>query len=168
MIFPCMEECPLAPSSTGDGTLHIRSLPLYIFDDDIILTFTPLKQHIAATSSSLTILRDFLSQGASVHLRNHDGHTPLYLAADAGKLDNVKLLRESGAHLHAEEIEFATLLKGRLEAGSGCVTPAEFEVDGTSGGRATLSRPGSSGSGASGVIEEKRRRKAKCWDLAGV
>lgn len=125
--------------------------------------FTPL--HIAAISPSLTILREFLSQGASVHLRNHDGHTPLYLAADAGKLDNVMLLRESGAHLHTEEIELATLLRGRLEAGSGCVTPAEGEVGGN---KATLSRPGSSGSGASGPIEERRRRKATCWELAGA
>lgn len=97
----------------------------------------------------------------------------------------MKLLRESGAHLHAEEIELARLLRGRLEAGSGYVTPAESEVEGPSGVRATLSRPGSSGSGLSGVkvalsrpgssssavsglVEERRRRKAKCWELAGA
>lgn len=89
----------------------------------------------------------------------------------------MSLLRASGAHLHAEEIEVARLLRGRLEAGSGCVTPAEGEVEGSSGVRVTLTRPGSSGSStpgalagalAGGLIEEKRRRKIKCWELAGA
>lgn len=77
---------------------------------------TPL--HLAAISPNLEILRDFLSQGASVHLRNRDGRTPLFLAADSGRLDNVVLLAESGAHLHAEEKEMAAVLKKRAaEAG---------------------------------------------------
>ncbi|KAL7272289.1 hypothetical protein RUND412_004906 [Rhizina undulata] len=71
--------------------------------------------HLAATCSNIEILRNFLSQGASVHLRNRDGRTPLFLAADAGLEENVELLKESGAHLHAEEIELARLLAKRSE-----------------------------------------------------
>ena len=51
-----------------------------------------------------------LMQGASVHLRNKVGRTPLFVAAQWGLRDNVALLRESGAHLHAEEIATAKLL----------------------------------------------------------
>lgn len=52
-----------------------------------------------------------MKQGASVHLRNKDHRTPLYLAADAGRVENVVLLKESGAHLHADEVEIAKLLR---------------------------------------------------------
>jgi lysophospholipase len=80
-----------------------------------MLTKAPLFQHLAATCPNLEILRDFLSQGASVHLRNRDGRTPLFLAAEAGRLDNVVLLAESGAHLHADEKGLAAHLKQRAE-----------------------------------------------------
>ncbi|KAF2095984.1 asparaginase-domain-containing protein [Rhizodiscina lignyota] len=66
---------------------------------------TPL--HIACTSPNPEILRFFLSQGASVHIRNRAGNTPLFLAARAGQLEYVKLLREAGAHLHSEELSHA-------------------------------------------------------------
>ncbi|MCJ1467173.1 hypothetical protein MMC07_005796 [Pseudocyphellaria aurata] len=68
---------------------------------------TPL--HIAATGPSLAILRILLLKGASVHLRNKTGRTPLFLAAHAGLADHVSLLRESGAHLHADELDTAKL-----------------------------------------------------------
>ncbi|KAI9775574.1 MAG: hypothetical protein M1816_005892 [Peltula sp. TS41687] len=63
---------------------------------------TPL--HLAATGPNIEILRDFLTQGASVHLRNRAGRTPLFLAARAGLKENVLLLRQSGAHLHSSEL----------------------------------------------------------------
>lgn len=66
-------------------------------------------QHIAAQTSSLEILRYFLLHGASVHLRNNAGRTPLFLAANAGLSDHVVLLRKSGAHLHAEERALAEI-----------------------------------------------------------
>ena len=131
--------------------------------------FTPL--HIAATTPNIEILRDFLTQGASVHLRNMDGHTPLYLAADAGFLDNVILLRESGAHLHAEEIDIASLLKGRLEADSGYVTPIPTDYSEQDGEGVRVGSGSPSGQGSArlaGDIEERRKRKAKCWELAGA
>ncbi|EXJ91738.1 L-asparaginase [Capronia epimyces CBS 606.96] len=67
--------------------------------------------HLAATGPSLEILRYLLSLGASVHLRNHtgSGRTPLFLAANAGLLPHVLLLRQAGAHLHAEELDTARL-----------------------------------------------------------
>lgn len=72
---------------------------------------TPL--HLAAASDDIAILTDFLKRGASVHLRNRDGRTPLFVAAKAGRIGNVRLLKESGAHLHADEMEVAKLLKKR-------------------------------------------------------
>lgn len=61
-------------------------------------------KHLAAVGPNISILRDFLEQGASVHLRNHAGHTPLFLAADAGHEEHVKALSEAGAHLHPGEV----------------------------------------------------------------
>ena len=44
-----------------------------------------------------------------MHLRNRNGRTPLFLAANAGLPDHVSLLRRSGAHLHTEELAVAEL-----------------------------------------------------------
>jgi 60kDa lysophospholipase len=70
---------------------------------------TPM--HLAATGPNLEILRFFLSQGGSVHMRNFtgSGRTPLFLAANAGFVGHVALLRQAGAHLHSEEWEIARL-----------------------------------------------------------
>lgn len=67
--------------------------------------------HLAATGPSLAVLRYLLRLGASVHIRNHtgSGRTPLFLAANAGLLPHVMLLRQAGAHLHAEELDTARL-----------------------------------------------------------
>ncbi|KAF8544695.1 asparaginase-domain-containing protein [Trichophaea hybrida] len=70
---------------------------------------TPM--HLASTCHNIEILRDFLSQGASVHIRNREGRTPLFLAAEAGRIENVKLLKKSGAHLYADEKDIAAMLK---------------------------------------------------------
>lgn len=70
-------------------------------------------QHLAATSPAISILHFLLSQGGSVHLRNRNGRTPLFLAANAGLPDQVLLLRKSGAHLHSDERPAAELLARR-------------------------------------------------------
>lgn len=79
-----------------------------------------------------------------MHLRNRDGRTPLFLAAEAGIEKNVELLKESGAHLHADELELAMLLKTQAEEGHG---------------------NGNGNGGANGNSSECRVR---CWKLAGV
>jgi lysophospholipase len=66
-------------------------------------------QHLAATSPNVKILEDFLAQGASVHLRNRAGNTPLFLSASAGLKDHVQTLLDAGAHLHSDEVSAATL-----------------------------------------------------------
>ena len=71
---------------------------------------TSLAQHIASISSHLEILRILLLKGASVHLRNMTGHTPMFMAVEAGLADHVSLLRESGAHLHPDELRAAKSL----------------------------------------------------------
>lgn len=67
--------------------------------------------HLAATGPDINVLRYLLSKGASVHARNltGKGRTPLFLAANAGLMGHVGLLRQAGAHLHAEEMGTATL-----------------------------------------------------------
>jgi len=74
-----------------------------------------VSQHIASTGPNLDILQDFLEQGASVHLRNHEGHTPLFLAAHAGLEKHVVLLRNAGAHLTPEEMKEA---EAEMQAGN--------------------------------------------------
>lgn len=66
--------------------------------------------HIAASSPSLEILHFLLLQGGSVHLRNGQGRTPLFVAANKGLRGHVSLLRRSGAHLHSDERGAAELL----------------------------------------------------------
>ena len=68
---------------------------------------TPL--HIAATGPNIDILQTLLMRGASVHLRNKEEHTPLFLAARTGLAGHVTLLRQSGAHLHTSELDLARL-----------------------------------------------------------
>jgi lysophospholipase len=74
--------------------------------------------HVAAVGPNLEILRLLLQKGASVHMRNKAGRTPLFLAANAGLEDRVSLLRMSGAHLHPEENGVAKVLyeKGSPQA----------------------------------------------------
>lgn len=48
-----------------------------------------------------------------MHIRNRAGHTPLFLAAQAGQSEYVHLLREAGAHLHSEEVGDAKHLAKR-------------------------------------------------------
>ena len=79
---------------------------------EIALAGADEHQHIAATAPSLEILKSLLLHGASVHLRNKTGRTPLFLAAHAGLTEHVSLLRESGAHLHADELDAAKLNVG--------------------------------------------------------
>lgn len=47
-------------------------------------------------------------------MRNREGHTPLFLAAQAGQAKHVELLREAGAHLHSEEVSDARHLAKRV------------------------------------------------------
>lgn len=57
----------------------------------------------------MSILKEFLQQGASVHIRNREGHTPLFLAANAGLQEHIRALRDAGAHLHLDEMAAAKL-----------------------------------------------------------
>ncbi|KAL6722127.1 hypothetical protein ACLMJK_001233 [Lecanora helva] len=68
---------------------------------------TPL--HIAAAGPNVDILRMLLTNGASVHLRNRAGRTPLFVAALAQLADHVAVLKQAGAHLSAEELAAARL-----------------------------------------------------------
>ena len=76
---------------------------------------TNLPQHLAATGPNVEILREFLSEGASVHLRSRAGRTPLFLAANAGLKTHIEILREAGAHLHSNEMATARLLAQSTE-----------------------------------------------------
>lgn len=103
----------------GDGDVSLISATCAVFrpwtyfvpyNDARLRSFADSStQHLAATSPNVEILRDFLAQGASVHLRNRSAHTPLYLAAAAGLHDHVQMLKDAGAHLHSDEVSAAKL-----------------------------------------------------------
>ncbi len=61
--------------------------------------------HLAVVGSNPMILKDLLKRGASVHVRNRAGNSPLFLAQQLGATEHETLLREAGAHLHVEETE---------------------------------------------------------------
>ncbi|KAI8283199.1 60 kDa lysophospholipase [Colletotrichum sp. SAR11_240] len=63
--------------------------------------------HLAAVGPQISILRELLTRGASVHARNRANNTPLYLAEKTGNEECVRLLKETGAHLWQDE---ATIL----------------------------------------------------------
>jgi lysophospholipase len=66
-------------------------------------------QHLAATGPNVDVLKEMLNLGASVHLRNRNGRTPLFVAAHAGLTSHVEALREAGAHLHSDELATAKI-----------------------------------------------------------
>jgi lysophospholipase len=98
--------------SEGD-LLNLREVvshePVWLLNEADYTGSVPL--HVAATGPNIEILRLLLRKGASVHLRNKAGRTPLFLAAHAGLYDHVALLREGGAHLHQEEFAVASMLQ---------------------------------------------------------
>jgi lysophospholipase len=61
--------------------------------------------HMAAVGRSERVLRELLMRGASVHVLNKAGNTPLGLAKQCGHQGHVELLMESGALLNVEEVE---------------------------------------------------------------
>lgn len=85
----------------GNSVLVISNLSK---EDVIVIMLIQVQQHLAALGPSDAILNELLTRGASVHLRNNSGHTPLYLAAEAGLLSHVKILRDAGAHIHEREL----------------------------------------------------------------
>lgn len=64
--------------------------------------------HLAAVGDSEAILRNLLHRGASVHVRNRAGNSPLYLATKSGRVYFASILKEAGALLHIEEAENLT------------------------------------------------------------
>ncbi|KAI0964978.1 L-asparaginase [Xylaria arbuscula] len=59
--------------------------------------------HLAAVSPEPAVLRELLVRGASVHVRNRENNTPLFLAVNIGNRGCFELLTEAGAALWVEE-----------------------------------------------------------------
>lgn len=64
--------------------------------------------HLAAVGPEPMIIMELLKRGASVHVRNRAGNSPLFLALQLGATVHASLLRDAGAHLHVEETEAKT------------------------------------------------------------
>ncbi|OLN84463.1 60 kDa lysophospholipase [Colletotrichum chlorophyti] len=75
--------------------------------------------HLAAVGPDTDILRELLTRGASVHVRNRANNTPLYLAEKTGKTDCVGLLKEAGAHLWQEEAAILDSVHASASASGG-------------------------------------------------
>ncbi|XP_037089093.1 L-asparaginase-like [Pollicipes pollicipes] len=58
---------------------------------------TPL--HVAASEGNTAVLRHLLLHGASVHIRDRSGATPLHSAVQFQRLDCIRILVDCGAHL---------------------------------------------------------------------
>lgn len=67
-------------------------------------------------SANPEILKELLTRGASVHLRNSANNTPTFLARRTANIECVKLLEGAGGHLWVDE-------RGR----SGTSTPKTME-----------------------------------------
>jgi 60kDa lysophospholipase len=61
--------------------------------------------HLAAVGPNSQVVVELLKRGASVHVRNRACNTPLFLAEQRGATEHVRLLLETGAHLHVAETE---------------------------------------------------------------
>lgn len=63
--------------------------------------------HLAAVAvdKDVGVLRELLRRGASVHVRNLAGNTPLWLAEKVGNREAVEVLGEAGALLNVQEVE---------------------------------------------------------------
>lgn len=59
--------------------------------------------HLAAMSASPEIIRELLTRGASVHLRNSANNTPLFLARRTANRECIELLEGAGGHLWMDE-----------------------------------------------------------------
>jgi len=73
--------------------------------------------HLAAVGPDAMVLRELLKRGASVHVRNLAGNTPLWLAQKVENKEHVEILVEAGALLHPEEVERKARLKTALTDG---------------------------------------------------
>lgn len=108
-----------AVTSLLDSSPHFQLLAAKDYAENTAL-------HLAAVGPDSRVLRELLSRGASVHVRNRAGNTPLFLAEKVGNATIVELLREAGALLHPEEVERRMKLK--LSGGdSGAVSEIEGE-----------------------------------------
>lgn len=59
--------------------------------------------HLAAVGPEKEVMRELLTRGASVHVRNRANNTSLFLAEKIGNQECVELLKEAGARLWEEE-----------------------------------------------------------------
>ncbi|RXG56586.1 L-asparaginase [Armadillidium vulgare] len=55
--------------------------------------------HVAVSEGDDDVVRWLLENGASVHLRDSNGHTPLWYAVEKDNMNIIFLLRKTGAHL---------------------------------------------------------------------
>jgi lysophospholipase len=59
--------------------------------------------HLAAVGSSVEIIKELLTRGASVHVRNKANNTPLWMAERVGNDEIVAVLKQTGALLNVVE-----------------------------------------------------------------
>ncbi|OAA66839.1 lysophospholipase-like protein [Niveomyces insectorum RCEF 264] len=85
--------------------------------------------HLAAVGPNTEVLRELLTHGASVHVRNRADNTPLFLAEKMANTENVKLLREAGAHLWGAEEEEARKKEAEAGTGTGAVAADKKMAD---------------------------------------
>lgn len=79
---------------------------------------TPL--HVACLDSQLSVIRHLLAKGASPHVTDNHGQTPLHDAIRVANKEAILLLREFGAHLGPTTMDTALQM---------CALAADDKVD---------------------------------------
>ncbi|KAL7635038.1 UNVERIFIED_CONTAM: hypothetical protein RMT77_014023 [Armadillidium vulgare] len=90
LFFNAVSNCDLE---------KLKELLPYIRDINYTITGGITALHVAVSEGDEEVVRWLLENGASVHLRDSNGHTPLWTAVEKDNMNIISLLRKTGAHL---------------------------------------------------------------------
>jgi thioredoxin-related protein len=109
-------EPPLMSAVKAERTDAVKALLAAGADPDNTNRMGESSLHLAVRGDS-DILKSLISAGANTNARDAGGVTPLMLAAAAGGLDNIDLLRAAGARLDMKDYQGSSVKDWALRGG---------------------------------------------------